>query len=105
MSNLEYSRAKRLDHAVVDQLPQLSRSFATQLVEQGKVLVNGAVVTKAGHKLHDRDMVTVLYDPVIEQQVPDIQIPVVYEDDDCIVIDKPLGLLTHSKGELTPKPR
>lgn len=103
MSNLQYSRGKRLDHEVVDRIPELSRAFAAKLIEQGKVLVKGDVVTKPGHKLHDGDMVTILYDPAKEQQVPDINLPILYEDDDCMVIDKPLGILTHSKGEFNPE--
>jgi 23S rRNA pseudouridine1911/1915/1917 synthase len=103
MSNLNYSRAKRLDHEVVDRIPELSRAFATKLIEQGKVLVNSDTITKPGYKLHDGDMVTILYDPVKELQVPDIELPVLYEDDDCIVLDKPIGVLTHSKGEFNPE--
>ncbi|HSX37088.1 MAG TPA: RluA family pseudouridine synthase [Patescibacteria group bacterium] len=103
MSNLEVSRAKRLDHAVVDQLPQLSRSFASQLVEEGKVLVNGQPILKAGYKLHGGDMVTILYDPAKEPPVPAIKLRVLYEDADCLVIDKPVGVLTHSKGEFNPE--
>src|SRR5690606_15653822 len=33
----------------------------------------------------------------------DIDIPVIYEDDDCVVICKPLGILTHSKGMYNPE--
>jgi 23S rRNA pseudouridine1911/1915/1917 synthase len=30
----------------------------------------------------------------------EIYLPVIYEDEDVIVIDKPAGILTHSKGAL-----
>lgn len=99
MSNLGYSKTKRLDHEVVDRIPELSRAFAAKLIEQGKVLVNSDVVQKPGHRLHHGDMVTILYDPAKELQVPDIELPILYEDKDCLVIDKPVGVLTHSRGE------
>jgi 23S rRNA pseudouridine1911/1915/1917 synthase len=99
MANLEISRAKRLDQKVVELLPQLSRSSGAKLIEDGKVTVNGEVVHKGGYKLRDGDEVAVDYDPKTFEAIPDIKLKVLYEDDDCVVVIKPLGLLTHSKGE------
>jgi 23S rRNA pseudouridine1911/1915/1917 synthase len=103
MSNLEISRAERLDQRVVALMPLLSRSFATKLITDGKVTVNGVVVTKGGTKLKAGDEVAINY---AEQEfvIPDIELPVLYEDDDCVVIEKPIGLLTHSKGSFNPEP-
>ncbi|HSX31395.1 MAG TPA: RluA family pseudouridine synthase [Candidatus Saccharimonadales bacterium] len=103
MSNLEISRAQRLDQKVVELVPELSRGFAARLVEDGKVTVNGAVQTKAGYKLRDGDKVMVDYDIRELEQVPDINLPVLYEDDDCVVINKPVGVLAHSKGVFNPE--
>jgi len=103
MPNLEISRAQRLDQKVVELLPDLSRAFAARLIEDGKVTVNGAVQTKAGYKLRDSDEVTVDYDTSELQQIPDIDLPVLYEDDDCVVINKPVGVLSHSKGAFNPE--
>jgi 23S rRNA pseudouridine1911/1915/1917 synthase len=103
MSNLNVSRAERLDQRVVALMPLLSRSFATKLITDGRVSVNGAVVTKGGTKLKPEDVVFIDY---AEEAfvIPDIELPVVYEDDDCVVIEKPIGLLTHSKGAFNPEP-
>lgn len=103
MANLELSRGQRLDQKVVELLPQLSRAFAAKLVEEGKVSVNGTPETKPGYKLRPDDAVIVDYDPVELETVPDIELPVLYEDDDCVVISKPIGLLTHSKGAFNPE--
>lgn len=103
MSNLELSRAQRLDQRVVELIPELSRAFASKLVEQGKVTVNGKVLIKPGHKLWSDDEVVVDYDVKELEIVPDIDLPVLYEDDDCVVIEKPLGLLVHSKGAMNPE--
>jgi 23S rRNA pseudouridine1911/1915/1917 synthase len=102
MSNLNISRAERLDQRVVALLPLLSRSFATKLITEGKVMVNGKVVTKGGTKLKPEDAVTIDYQEE-EFVIPDIKLPVIYEDADCVVISKPLGLLTHSKGAFNPE--
>lgn len=103
MPNLEISRAQRLDQKVVDLLPELSRAFAARLIEDGKVTVNGAVQTKAGYKLREGDEVAVDYDVSELRQIPDIELPVLYEDDDCVVISKPVGVLSHSKGTFNPE--
>ena len=103
MSNLDISRAQRLDQRVIELMPQLSRTFAARLIEDGKVMENGAVVTKPGHKLREDDEVKVDYDPRELDAIPEISLPVIYEDDACAVIDKPVGVLAHSKGAFNPE--
>jgi 23S rRNA pseudouridine1911/1915/1917 synthase len=103
MSNLEISRAQRLDQKVVELIPELSRGFAVRLIEDGKVTVNGKVQLKAGYKLRAHDEVMVDYDVAELEQIPDIDLPVLYEDDDCVVIVKPVGVLSHSKGAFNPE--
>jgi 23S rRNA pseudouridine1911/1915/1917 synthase len=87
----------------VSQYPNLSRSYATRLIEDGKVTVNGEVVSKAGYKLRPVDKVTIDYEPSEKPSIPLINIPVLYEDRDCVVINKPAGVLTHSKGAFNPE--
>lgn len=103
MPNLEISRAERLDQRVVSLLPLLSRSFAVQLIHSGKVTINGVVASKGGTKIKPTDDVKLDYQPT-DFVVPDITLPVLYEDADCVVIVKPTGLLTHSKGAFNPEP-
>jgi len=93
----------RLDRQVVAQLPQLSRSFAAKLIEAGQVSVNGQVELKPSHKLADSDKIVVDYQPPNADQLPVIELPIVYEDKSCVVINKPAGILTHSKGVFNPE--
>lgn len=93
---------KRLDIYVVEQHPSISRAFAAKLVEQGKVLVNDQP-SKPGYKLKNSDNIKIDYTPEEEAKVPKIDLPIIYEDDDCIVINKPVGILTHSKGAFNPE--
>lgn len=104
MSNLEISRAERLDQYVIRYMPSLSRGYATKLIREGKVQVNGEPQHKGGYKLRPTDTVKIDYDEHQEIVIDDIELPVIYEDDDCVVIDKPVGLLTHSKGPFNPEP-
>lgn len=103
MSNLEISRAQRLDQKVIELIPELSRGFAARLVEDGKVTVNGVAQTKPGYKLREGDVAVVDYDVSELAKIPDIELEVLYEDDDCVVINKPVGVLSHSKGVFNPE--
>ena len=96
---LKERRNLRLDQYVIEQYPLLSRAYAVKLINDGKVLVNGKT-TKAGYKLSEQDDITIDYDQTATPDIPDIDLPVIYEDDDCIVINKPAGVLTHSVGKL-----
>lgn len=78
-----------------------SRSFAKQLIETDKVKVRGEV-EKPSYRLKLKDKVNVAFDPK-SFKVPKIDITVLYEDEDCVVIDKLAGLLTHSKGAFNPE--
>ncbi len=89
--------APRLDVFVQTQIPRLSRAFVQKLCQQGQVTVNGAVV-KSGYKLREGDAMAIDYDQRQLDSIPHIDLPVIYEDDDCIVLNKPTGVLTHSKG-------
>lgn len=91
----------RLDQYVADQLPQLSRSACGRLIDQGKVLVNGRP-QKAGYRLRPADRVEIDYDES-QLMIPDIELPVIYENDDCVVVNKPVGVLSHSKGAFNPE--
>jgi len=93
---------KRLDVFATQQLPLLSRASAQKLCGLGRVLVNGQP-NKISYKLRAGDEVTIDYDKQQQEQIPDIDLPVIYEDAECIVINKPAGLLTHSKGAFNPE--
>lgn len=103
MGNLKISRAGRLDQYVVRLQPGLSRSFATRLIQEGDVLVNGQPQLKAGYKIRGSDKVAINYEKSKITEFPEIDIPVIYEDKDCVVINKPVGILTHSKGAFNPE--
>jgi 23S rRNA pseudouridine1911/1915/1917 synthase len=103
VSNLDISRAERLDQYVVRQHPDMSRSFAVRLIEEGDVRVNAEPQLKAGYKVRATDRITITHDPAKTVTFPEIELPIIYEDKDCVVINKPLGLLTHSKGAFNPE--
>ena len=88
----------RADVFVARQYPEFSRSSLGALFDMGSVNVSGKPI-KPSYKIRSGDSLTI-NDELINRQPEAIELPVLYEDDDVIVIDKPAGVLTHSKGAL-----
>lgn len=103
MANLNISRAERLDMRLIAMYPDLTRGVSARLIEQGKVSVNGTTVLKPGYKLKQGDEVIADYNYQLMTAIPSIELPIIYEDENCVVVDKPAGILTHSKGEFNPE--
>lgn len=94
--------AKRLDIVAAAQLPQLSRSSVRKLIDEQRVTVNGQAA-KASHKLNSSDRILIDFDLKELDEIQAIDLPILYEDEDCLVISKPIGILTHSKGAFNPE--
>lgn len=92
----------RLDIAVQKKLTGQSRSTASKLIEAGQVTVNSFVITKPSFKIGSQDKLDIDLS-LIKKKTPNISPPVIYEDNDVVVINKPSGLLTHSKGAFNPE--
>lgn len=87
---------ERLDRALVQKLPQLSRTQVQKLIKEGQVMVNGQAA-KASQQLEGGEHILVtLPEPVNTDLVPDdIPLDIRYEDDDLLVINKPAGMVVH----------
>ena len=103
MSNIDVSRAERLDQYVSNKLPIISRATVSKLIDKGVVKVNGEIASKGGYKLRPYDIVEIDYEATIQPPVPEIELEILYEDEDCVVIVKPAGVLSHSKGAFNPE--
>ena len=80
----------------VSLLAGVSRSRAAELLESGKVKVNGTLATKKT-KLKNGDTVSVeVPDPVVYDVTPEnIPLDIVFEDNDILVVNKPKGMVVH----------
>lgn len=90
-------RAPRLDAYLAAVHPALSRSRWKQLIEAGRVLLNGAPVLKANAALAPGDELRCTI-PAAESVglVPAaIPLDILHEDADLIVLNKPAGLVVH----------
>ncbi|MCY3020001.1 MAG: RluA family pseudouridine synthase [Planctomycetota bacterium] len=90
------SAGLRLDVALAQSLPQLSRSYAARLLKDGAILVDGRPA-KPSHKVRGGERVAVeLPEPEeIEARPEDIPLEILFEDRDIVVVAKPAGMVTH----------
>lgn len=88
---------QRLDRALADHLPQLSRTQIQRLIDEGQVIVDGHKPTKSGLKLSGGEKITVhVPEPAPSDLQPEkIPLDIIYEDNDLLVIDKPAGMVVH----------
>jgi 23S rRNA pseudouridine1911/1915/1917 synthase len=91
----EAHAGQRLDKALSDELPDLSRARLQALIEQGRVTFGGAPVSRSGKAAPG------VYDVVIPAPAPAepepeaISLTVLFEDAYLIVVDKPPGMAAH----------
>lgn len=81
--------------------PSISRSLWQKYIKAGRVSVNQRVVTVPKFEVDETDEIAV---KLPEQEQASAELPILYEDDDVIVVNKPSGLLTHAKGGLSTEP-
>ena len=86
----------RADQFLSQSLDNLTRSAAQKLLEAGHVLRGGKALKK-NDKLKEGDEITVLIPAPTEVEIlpQDIPLDVVYEDEDVIVVNKPVGMVVH----------
>ncbi len=87
---------ERLDGFLSRTLPDLSRSAAQKLLEQGLVLRNGRPGKKNDRlEVGDEIAVTLPQPKPLDVPATKMDLDIVYEDEDVLVINKPKGLVVH----------
>ena len=97
----EADAGKRLDAALAERFPDLSRSRIQSIIEKGLIRPEGLAKNS---RVKPGDAVRI----VVNERIPlaaapeDIEIDVVYEDEDVLVVNKVRGMAVHpAKGNLT----
>lgn len=87
----------RLDRALGALFPGHSRSSLARLIEEGHVRVDTKPAAKASQRVENGQRIEIEFpEPAPSGVEPqDLPLPVLYEDDDLVVIDKPAGLVVH----------
>ena len=79
----------------------ISRNLWQKYIKAGYVSVNNKVATTPKFEVDETDEIAL---NLPEKEQMDVDLPILYEDDDVIVVNKPSGLLTHAKGGLSDEP-
>ncbi len=90
--------AMRLDHVLVELVPEFSRNYLQQLMESGAVCLNGKPFFKASYRVRVSDQICIELRPIPQTQAfkaEQLALDVVYADDHLLVINKPAGLVVH----------
>lgn len=88
----------RLDQELVRRYPEFSRSTIQKYVKLGHVNVNGKPATSSKQDVTENDEIALV--PPERTDTSELELPILYLDDNVIVVNKPVGVLTHSKGAL-----
>lgn len=81
--------ADRLDRALAQLMPDLSRGEARRLIDAGSVFIDGARCRVASRMVRAGMRLRVAGDT---PEAKHVSLSIVYEDADCIAIDKPAGM-------------
>ncbi len=88
----------RLDLELVERFPSISRSTWQKHIKAGHVKVNGEPATSAKQEIIVTDDISATIPDATDFTASEL--PIIYLDDNVIVINKPVGVLSHSKGAL-----
>ncbi len=89
---------RRIDQYLTAALANVSRARVQEMIEQGKVQVDGGPV-RASFKLRGHERIEILgaaERPPVKATAEDIPLDVVYEDEWLAVINKPAGMVVHA---------
>lgn len=92
----ENFEGERIDKFLSVLLEDSSRNAIQKLIENGKVLVNGAVVNKK-YKVSTDDEIKMLPSELkpLDAEPENIPLDIVYEDEHLLVVNKPRGMVVH----------
>jgi 23S rRNA pseudouridine1911/1915/1917 synthase len=88
----------RLDIELTKRYPEFTRSTIQKYIKNGYVQVNGEVIEKTKYDVTENDDLALV--PPAKADFSELELPIIYMDDNVIVVNKPAGVLTHSKGVL-----
>jgi len=90
---------KRLDIVLAEKYPESSRSTWQKHIKAGRVTVNGELASSPKQEVTASDIISV--DLPEQTDYSAKSFPIVHLDDNVIIINKPVGVLTHAKGALS----
>lgn len=96
------TRGQRADVFVSTMYPQFPRAALVRLFDGEHVRINDTA-EKPGYRTRLGDKIYVDISP-LDFKIADIDLPIIYEDDSVMVINKPAGVISHARGRFFDEP-
>lgn len=93
----EENSGMRIDKFIADEVTDFSRSQVQSLIEEGNVFVHDKLVLDKNFKIQLGDIYKIIL-PTPKEATPlaeNIEIDILYEDEDIVVVNKPAGMTVH----------
>ena len=92
----ENDELQRIDKFIAKKMPDLSRSTIKKMIEEEFILVNDESI-KANYSLKVGDEISIEEMIIDEREIlaEDIDLDIVYQDDDILIINKESGMVVH----------
>jgi 23S rRNA pseudouridine1911/1915/1917 synthase len=88
----------RIDKYILDKLERVTRNKIQQAIKAGAILVNDKEI-KSNYKVRPLDVISIVMpasnhsdEGIVPQDIP---LDIIYEDDDVLVVNKPVGMVVH----------
>jgi len=88
---------KRIDQVVAKQYPKISRSKVSKIIKTELLKLNGQILKDPSHKVKSGDQIEFenLKEETINLIPKKMDLNIIFEDQDIIIIDKPIGMVVH----------
>ena len=93
----EHHAGARLDRVLAVRPELDSRALAERLIATGAVLVDGEPRAKS-FRLEGGEEIAVEIPDAVELQPEELDVPIVWQDEHLLIVDKPAGLVVHPAG-------
>ncbi|MDK7363175.1 S4 domain-containing protein, partial [Lactobacillus iners] len=86
----------RLDKYIATHISTISRTRVQELIKQKLITTNG-LQTKLSYKVNTNDKINIEipYPQPLSLDPENLNLDIIYEDDDVIVVNKPQGMVVH----------
>ncbi|MBR3322642.1 RluA family pseudouridine synthase [Candidatus Saccharibacteria bacterium] len=93
---------KRFDMLLLELYPSYSRATIQKLIKEGYATIDGEVIKKPNYLLDEDFSGEAILNPPKTEQTE--RPPIIYEDENVIVFNKPIGMLSIKKGAYLAEP-
>ncbi len=92
----EKDAGRRIDRYLSGRMPGLSRSLVQKLIKSGHVMIDGVICKQSTRIVEGQSVIAEIALPDDFEMTPEeMDIEILYEDDDIVAVNKPAGLVVH----------